>query len=59
MSSSSFGTVSLTQSPVNNRLDLRQYNLGSVETPGSFQDIQQKGDDEDAWGNGLTQIFTK
>lgn len=31
------------------RLDLRQYNLGSVETPGSFQDIQQKGDDENPW----------
>ena len=31
------------------RLDLRQYNLGSVETPGSFQDVQQKGEDDNAW----------
>ena len=31
------------------RLDLRQYNLGSVETSESFQDIQQKGDDENVW----------
>ena len=31
------------------QLDLRQYNLGSVEAPTSFQDIQQKGDEDNAW----------
>ena len=31
------------------KLDLRQYNLGSVDSPNSFQDIQQKGEDDQTW----------
>lgn len=31
------------------RLDLRQYNLGSVDSPQSFQSIEQKDGDENSW----------